>query len=85
MVLGTTCKNMGRNDAAGILHQTLEEEKQAMKKLTEIANGNVNQAAAQEAGKEEENENDEEEENVGMKKKFKLLHVYCRRLKHGNK
>jgi len=52
-------KTLGRNDAAEILHQTLEEEKQADEKLTEIAEWNVNQAAAQEAG-----ENDEEEEKV---------------------
>jgi ferritin-like metal-binding protein YciE len=58
-------KTLGMNDAAGILHQTLEEEKQADEKLTEIAEWHVNQAAAQEAGKEEENENDEEEEKVG--------------------
>jgi len=56
-------KTLGMNDAAEILHQTLDEEKQADEKLTEIAEWNVNQAAAQEAG-EEENENDEEEEKV---------------------
>ena len=53
-------KTLGMNDAAEILHQTLEEEKQADEKLTEIAEWNVNQAAAQEAGKEEENEEEEE-------------------------
>ena len=53
-------KTLGMNDAAEILHQTLEEEKQADEKLTEIAEWNVNQAAAQEAGKEEENEGEEE-------------------------
>jgi ferritin-like metal-binding protein YciE len=59
-------KTLGKNDAAEILHQTLEEEKQADEKLTEIAEWNVNQAAAQEAGEEgeEEEENDEEEEKV---------------------
>jgi ferritin-like metal-binding protein YciE len=59
-------KTLGMNDAAEILHQTLEEEKQADEKLTEIAEWNVNQAAAQEAGEEEEeeNDNDEEEEKV---------------------
>jgi len=56
-------KTLGKNDAAEILHQTLEEEKQADEKLTEIAEWNVNQAAAQEAGEEEE-ENDQEEEKV---------------------
>ncbi|HMK16628.1 MAG TPA: ferritin-like domain-containing protein [Chitinophagaceae bacterium] len=53
-------KTLGMNEAAEILHQTLEEEKQADEKLTEIAEWNVNQAAAQEAGKEEENEEEEE-------------------------
>ena len=59
-------KTLGKNDAAVILHQTLEEEKQADEKLTEIAEWNVNQAAAQEAGEEdeEEEENDQEEEKV---------------------
>ena len=57
-------KTLGMNDAAEILHQTLDEEKQADEKLTEIAEWNVNQAAAQEAGEEEEHE-DEEEEKVG--------------------
>jgi ferritin-like metal-binding protein YciE len=59
-------KTLGMDGAAEILHQTLEEEKQADEKLTEIAEWNVNQAAAQEAGKEEddENEDNEEEEKV---------------------
>jgi len=57
-------KTLGLNDAAEILHQTLDEEKQADEKLTEIAEWNVNQAAAQEAGEEEENEDSEEEEKV---------------------
>ena len=60
-------KTLGMNNAAEILHQTLEEEKQADEKLTEIAEWNVNQAAAQEAGEEEEeeeNDNEEEEEKV---------------------
>src|SRR6187397_1403598 len=60
-------KTLGMNNAAEILHQTLEEEKQADEKLTEIAEWNVNQAAAQEAGEEEEeeeNDNEEEKEKV---------------------
>ena len=55
-------KTLGMNDAAEILHQTLEEEKQADEKLTEIAEWNVNQAAAQEAGEGEENEEEEKVE-----------------------
>ena len=61
-------KTLGRNDAAELLHQTLDEEKQADEKLTEIAEWNVNKAAANETGEEEEEENDdnmeEEEEKV---------------------
>jgi Domain of unknown function (DUF892). len=52
------------NDAAEILHQTLEEEKQADEKLTEIAEWNVNKAATRETASNEENDNEEEEEKV---------------------
>ena len=41
-------KTLGMNDAADLLHQTLDEEKQADEKLTEIAEWQVNQAAEQE-------------------------------------
>src|SRR6187431_51079 len=61
-------KTLGMNEAAEILHQTLDDEKQADEKLTEIAEWSVNQAAAQEAGEEgedeEENEDNEEKEKV---------------------
>ena len=40
-------KTLGMNDAADLLHQTLDEEKQADEKLTEIAEWQVNQAAVQ--------------------------------------
>ena len=56
-------KTLGMNDAAEILHQTLEDEKQADEKLTEIAEWNVNQAATQEIGENEEDEEDENENN----------------------
>ncbi len=39
-------KQLGRNDCAGVLQQTLEEEKAADKKLTSIADGRVNRMAA---------------------------------------
>lgn len=55
-------KTLGRNDAAELLHKTLEDEKQADEKLTEIAEWNVNQAAQQETSDEEEDDNEEEEE-----------------------
>ena len=41
-------KTLGMNDAAGVLHETLDEEKQADEKLTEIAEWQVNQAAEHE-------------------------------------
>lgn len=41
-------KTLGMNEAADLLHQTLDEEKQADEKLTEIAEWHVNQAAEQE-------------------------------------
>jgi len=42
-------KTLGMNDAADVLHQTLDEEKQADEKLTEVAEWHVNQAAEKEA------------------------------------
>lgn len=62
-------KTLGMNDAAEILHQTLEDEKQADEKLTEIAEWNVNQAATQEIGEKEEDENSEEEKTVETEEK----------------
>jgi ferritin-like metal-binding protein YciE len=45
---GTLCawaKQLGRDDVAMLLHETLEEEKAADERLTWIAKGSVNQAA----------------------------------------
>ena len=39
-------KQLGRNDCAGILQKTLDEEKATDRKLTSLAEANVNQAAA---------------------------------------
>jgi ferritin-like metal-binding protein YciE len=48
-------KTMGQDEAAGILQQTLEEEKQTDQGLTEIAENNINWEAEREgAGSEEE-------------------------------
>jgi ferritin-like metal-binding protein YciE len=52
-------KTLGLDSAAELLHQTLEEEKQADEKLTEIAEWNVNQAAV----KETEDDDDENDDN----------------------
>ncbi len=42
-------KTLGMNNAAELLHKTLDEEKQADEKLSEIAEWKVNQAAEKEA------------------------------------
>jgi ferritin-like metal-binding protein YciE len=47
---------LGKNDLAALLEETLEEEKEADQKLTEIAESFVNQAAADEGEDEEEEE-----------------------------
>jgi ferritin-like metal-binding protein YciE len=54
-------KTLGMNDAAELLHKTLDEEKQADEKLTEIAQWNVNKNAEQETANEEDNDNEDEE------------------------
>ena len=56
-------KTLGMDDAAELLHKTLDEEKQTDEKLTEIAEWHVNQGAEQEneEGEESEDENQEEE------------------------
>jgi len=41
-------KTLGMNDAAEVLHQTLDEEKQADEKLTEVAEWHVNLEAEKE-------------------------------------
>ena len=51
--LAAWAKDMGHNDAAELLAQTLEEEKAADEKLNTIAEGGINQEAAQAAHPEE--------------------------------
>src|SRR5204863_1369681 len=46
---------LGKNDAAGLLEDTLEEEKSADQKLTSIAESGVNVAAADEEQEDEDN------------------------------
>jgi ferritin-like metal-binding protein YciE len=54
-------RGMGHTEAAALLQETLDEEKAADKKLTSIAEGGVNQEAADAAhGSGEEDEEDEE-------------------------
>jgi len=52
--LVTLAQTMGLDDAAGILSQTLEEEKQTDAGLSEIAENNINWEAEMEGGTEEE-------------------------------
>jgi ferritin-like metal-binding protein YciE len=55
---------MGHDDAADLLRQTLEEEKAADRKLTELAEGGINQDAADQAHPDES----DEEEETGTRK-----------------
>src|SRR3954464_12188412 len=57
---------MGHNEAVDLLEQTLEEEKAADEKLNTIAEGGVNQEAA-EAAHPEESEDEEEEEETSKR------------------
>ena len=54
-------KAMGHDEAAVLLQQTLDEEKAADEKLTALAEGGINQGAADVAHPGEEEEEDEEE------------------------
>lgn len=60
--LVTLAKTMGMEDAAEILNQTLEEEKETDAGLTEIAENSINWQAEQEGGESEDSEEDTEEE-----------------------
>jgi ferritin-like metal-binding protein YciE len=46
--LATLAKTLGMEEVAGILAETLEEEKEADDLLTQLAEGNINQSAAEE-------------------------------------
>jgi ferritin-like metal-binding protein YciE len=56
---------MGHTQAADLLQQTLDEEKAADKKLSGLAEGGINQGAADVAHPDREEEEEEEEEPVG--------------------
>jgi hypothetical protein len=60
---------MGHTEVAGLLQQTLEEEKAADKKLTGLAEGGINQSAAELAHPEEDDEETEEEDEKPGRKK----------------
>jgi ferritin-like metal-binding protein YciE len=61
-------KAMGHDDAVGLLQQTLDEEKAADEKLTTIAEGGINQTAADRAHPDQEEEEEEELVGVGARK-----------------
>ncbi|HVJ27877.1 MAG TPA: ferritin-like domain-containing protein [Vicinamibacterales bacterium] len=54
-------KVMGHNEALGLLEETLEEEKATDSKLTQLAEGGINQEAADAAHPEEGDEADEDD------------------------
>ncbi|MGE4053415.1 MAG: ferritin-like domain-containing protein [Vicinamibacterales bacterium] len=56
---------LGHEDAAGLLRQTLDEEKAADEKLTGLAEGGINQEAA-DAGTDEEEEGEGDEEMAAV-------------------
>jgi ferritin-like metal-binding protein YciE len=53
-------KAMGHRDAVDLLQQTLDEEKMADEKLSALAEGGINQAAADASGSDDEMEDEEE-------------------------
>jgi len=58
---------LGHEEAADLLQETLDEEKAADEKLTEIAEAGINQSAADAANPgDEEEEEEEEEEKMAM-------------------
>jgi hypothetical protein len=57
---------MGHTEVADLLQENLEEEKAADEKLTELAEGGINQTAADAAHPENEDEDGDEDEAVGV-------------------
>ena len=55
---------MGHTEAADLLQETLDEEKAADQKLSSLAEGGINQRAADAAHPDESDESDEEETNA---------------------
>jgi ferritin-like metal-binding protein YciE len=54
--LAAWAKSLGLDDVAGLLEETLEEEKAADKKLSEVADGILAEAASAEGSQEDEDE-----------------------------
>lgn len=55
-------EGMGHDDAAQLLQETLDEEKAADQKLSSLAEGGINQQAAEAAHSDEDEESDEDKE-----------------------
>ena len=62
--LRTWANVLGRRDAAGLLDETLDEEKETDQRLTQIAESSINEAAAAHSREEEEEEEEEEDEEL---------------------
>lgn len=58
--LRTWANLLGKTEVAAILEETLDEEKEADQKLTQIAEASVNEDAAERSGDEDEEEEEEE-------------------------
>lgn len=68
---GTLCsfaKTLGEDEIADLLHQTLEEEKEADSKLTDIAESSINTGAAEDDDDEEEDNEDDDDDEKSEKK-----------------
>ncbi len=62
---------LGYDDAAELLQQTLDEEKEADEALTEIAESSINAEAVQGDGEEDDSDEEEAETSTNKKKKSK--------------
>ena len=58
---------MGHNEAADLLQENLDEEKAADQKLSSLAEGGINQEAADAAHPEDDDEDDDEESSPAQK------------------
>jgi ferritin-like metal-binding protein YciE len=57
--LAQLARTLGLEDAAALLHTTLEEEKEADETLTELAENNINYEASEESEGDEDMDDDE--------------------------
>src|SRR5689334_6851896 len=72
-------QSMGHSEAADLLQEILDEEKAADKKLSTLAEGGINQEAADAAHPEEEEEGEEEETPARGRKNSSAAAVATRR------